>query len=167
MPGIDFFDTYSPVARLASFRMILALAARHDWDIEAFDFNSAYLNGELGENEEIYMEEPPGYEENGYDSVKRLQKALYGLKQAGRKWYEALARALTDFGFHVSTADPGVFTTRVEGHVLVLAAHVDDCIMTGSSPELISKFKEKLHGQYALTELGPVTSLLGIHITRD
>jgi len=67
--GINFYNTYSPVARLGSFRVILALAARFDWEIEAFDFNSAYLNGELGPDEEIYMEEAPGYKTPGGGTV--------------------------------------------------------------------------------------------------
>ena len=165
--GTDYYDTYSPVARLASFRMVLALAARHDWEIEAFDFNSAYLNGELGADEEIYMQEPPGYETGGGGSVKRLHKALYGLKQAGRKWYDALSQALTKLGFRTSSADPGVFTARVEKEILVLAVHVDDCILTGSSAKLISEYKQKLNEQYSLTDLGPVHWLLGIKVTRD
>ena len=168
IPGVDFYDTYSPVARLGSFRVILALAARLDWEIEAFDFTSAYLNGELGAGEEIYMEEPPGYEtSSGGQTVLRLKKAIYGLKQAGRKWYEALSRALADLGFRVSSADPGVFTARLGVDILVLAVHVDDCILTGSSAKLISEYKLKLNDRYALQDLGPVNSLLGIHITRD
>jgi hypothetical protein len=81
--GEDYFDTFSPVAKLSSFRTILALAACYDWEIESFDFNGAYLNGELGEDEEIYMQGPPGYEGQDQDTVKRLRKSLYGLKQAG------------------------------------------------------------------------------------
>ena len=164
--GIDYYDTYSPVARLASFRTVLALAARQDWDIEAFDFNSAYLNGTLDADEKIYMQEPPGYESDD-GSVKRLRKALYGLKQAGRKWYDALSLALTKLGFRVSSADPGVFTARVGTDILVLAAHVDDCILTGSSKDLITEYKGKLNEHYALTDLGPVHWLLGIKVTRD
>jgi len=80
--GIDYFVTFSPVAKLASFRLLLAIAARHDWDIESFDFNGAYLNGQLDANEEIYMYSPPGYDSNR-STVKRLRKSLYGLKQAG------------------------------------------------------------------------------------
>ena len=107
--GVDYLETFSPIAKLASFRTILAIAACHDWDIESFDFNGTYLNGTLGDGEEIYMQEPPRYETQGEISVKQLHKALYGLKQARRKWYEALSSALIDLGFHVSKADPGVF----------------------------------------------------------
>ena len=167
LKGVDYFDTYSPVARLASFRMILALAAQHDWEIDAFDFDSAYLNGKLNEDEEIYMEEPPGYQTSGGGYVKRLQKSLYGLKQAGRKWYDALSAVLTQLGFRVSNADLGVFTARIGDDILILAVHVDDCILTGSNKALIDEYKKKLHDQYSLTDLGPVDWLLGIKITRD
>jgi hypothetical protein len=164
--GVDYFTTYSPVAKLTSFRTLLAIAARYDWDIESFDFNGAYLNGELEDNEEIYMQSPPGYDSDAH-TVKYLRKSLYGLKQAGRRWYDTLARALTDLGFVISSADPGVFYTRVDEHLLVLAVHVDDCILTGSSPDLIAQYKTKLNACYALTDLGPIHWLLGIKITRD
>jgi len=166
--GQDYYDTFSPVAKLASFRAVLALAACNDWEIETFDFNSAYLNGELEEDEEIYMQPPPGYEgQGGEDIVLRLQKSLYGLKQAGRKWYDALARALADLGFCTTQADPGVFYLRNEGHICILVVHVDDCVFTGSSAELISDYKSKFNDRYALTDLGPISWLLGIKVTRD
>ena len=165
--GVDYFDTYSPVAKMASFRTILALAARHDWDIESFDFNGAYLNGTLNDDEEIYMQEPPGYETQGEPSVKRLHKSLYGLKQAGRKWYEALSHALADLGFRASAADPGVFIAKIDNHTLILAIHVDDCILTGSSPKLIADYKDKFNSRYTLTDLGPIHWFLGIKITRN
>ena len=143
------------------------MAARHDWDIESFDFNGAYLNGKLDDDEEIYMHEPPGYEGKGEHLVKRLHKSLYGLKQAGRKWYETLSRTLANLGFCVSTADPGVFLAKPSGHTLILAIHVDDCVFTGSSPDLISEYKSKFHACHALTDLGPIHWLLGIKISRD
>jgi len=149
-----------------SFHTILALAARHDWKVEAFDFNSAYLNGVLGDDEEIYMEEPPGYETGGY-KVKWLRKAIYGLKQAGQKWYDALSIALLKLGFWVTAADPSVFTAQVGTDLLILAVHVDDCILTGSSMSLIDEYKGKLNDEYVLTDLGPVHWLLGIKVTCD
>ena len=164
--GVDFFNTYSPVARLSSFRLILAIAARYDWEVESFDFVGAYLNGELDDNEEIYMDSPPGYS-NDADTVKRLLKALYGLKQAGRKWYIVLVRTLDGLDFKITYADPGVFFVHVGEHVLILAVHVDDCMFTGSSIKLIMLYKEKLNACYALTDLGPIHWLLGIKITRD
>ena len=111
--GVDYYDTYSPVVQLASFCLILAIATCNDWDIEAFDLNSAYLNGELDADEEIYMQELPGYETGGVGAAKRLLKVLYGLKQAGWKWYNVLHAAATDLGFCVTKVDPRVFITRI------------------------------------------------------
>jgi hypothetical protein len=163
--SINYYDTYSPVAHLASFHLILAIAAQNNWEVEAFDFNSAYLNGELNTDEEIYMQELLGYKTVTEDGVKKLLKALYGLKQAGHKWYDALDGALTDLGFHVARADPRVFITRIGDSILLLVVHIDDCTMTGSSAELIAIYKAKLHKWYALMDLGPVNWLLGIQIT--
>jgi hypothetical protein len=145
----------------------LGLAACFNWEIDSFNFNGAYLNSELDADEEIYMQEPPGYEGQGVDSVKHLRKLLYGLKQAGRKWYDTLVRALTDLGFQVTQADPGVFYMWRDHHILILVMHVDDCIMTGSSKTLIRVYKKKLHSRYELTDLRPVNWLLGIKITRN
>src|SRR6266446_4140937 len=160
--GINYFDTYSPVAKMASFRTILAMAACLDWDIESFDFNGAYLNATLDDDEELYMHEPPGYETQGEHMVKRLHKSLYGLKQAGRKWYDTLTRSLADLGFCISYADPGVFLAKLGRHTLILAIHIDNCILTGSSPELISQYSAELNDCYALTDLGSIHWPLGI-----
>jgi len=138
-----------------------------DWEVECFDFNSAYLNGELEDSEEIYMEQPPGYEEGGKDFVKRLRKALYGLKQAGRRWYDTFKRELADLGFRASAADPGVFYAQIRGNILIVAAHVDDCAMTGNSGRLITVYKAKLNDKFPLTDLRPIHSLLGIEVTHN
>ena len=162
---MDYLDTYSPVAKLASFQTILALAAHFDWEVKCFDFNSAYINGELEESEEIYMEQPPGYEKGGKDFVKRLRKALYRLKQVGRRWYDTFKRELADLGFQASTANPGVFYTQINSSILVIAVHVDDCVMTGHSSKLITVYKAKLNDKFPLTDLGPINSLLRIQVT--
>ena len=164
--SVDYFNTFSPVARLASFHVILTIAARNDWNIDTFDFNGAYLNGELSAEEDIYMQAPPGYDNQG-ESVKHLRKSLYGLKQAGRKWYDTLCHALTDLGFRVNAADPGVFSAWNNEHITILAIHIDDCMITGSSRDLISEYKRTLHSCYSLTDLGPIHWLLGIKVTRD
>ena len=78
---VDYNKTYAPVAHLASLCLILAIAAHHDWDINLFDFHSAFLNGKLDDDELIFMELPPGYDTQGYNLVARLCVALYGSKQ--------------------------------------------------------------------------------------
>lgn len=104
--GVD----YSPVARLASFRLLMAIAARNGWTLNNFDFDQAFLNSVLGEDEVIYIEQPPGYEtKNRRDWVYRLLKSLYGLKQGSKNWYDALHKALQELNFIRTEADHGVF----------------------------------------------------------
>ena len=112
------------------------------------------------------MQSPPGYSSDA-NSIKQLQKSLYGLKQAGRKWYDTLVCALKKLGFRTTHANLGVFYTRVDKHILILAVYVNDCIFTGSSNQLIVSYKEKLNSCYMLTDLGPLHWLLGIKITCD
>jgi len=164
--GLDYFNTYSPVARLTSIHLILAIAVWYDWEIESFDFVGAYLNGELEDNEEIYMQSPPGYDSDPR-TVKRLQKSLYGLKQAGCKWYDTLMHMLTKLGFFIIYTDPGAFYACMGKNILILAVHVNDCILTGNSSKLIMHYKRKLNNCHALTDLGLVHWLLDVQIIRN
>ncbi|KAL8103447.1 hypothetical protein AgCh_027868 [Apium graveolens] len=91
--GIDYDETFTPVARLEAIRIFLAYAAHKKFTVFQMDVKSAFLNGEL--EEEVYVEQPPGFVDSKYpDYVYRLDKALYGLKQAPRAWYETLAQFL-------------------------------------------------------------------------
>ena len=97
--GIDYYETYAPVARLTSFRLMLALAARNGWAVDSFDFDQAYLNSKLADDDIVYVEQPPDYETKDRKGwVLRLMKLLYGLKQAAKNWYEALYKALMELG---------------------------------------------------------------------
>lgn len=166
--GVDYYDTWAPVAKFASIRLLLAIAAQNGWPIDMFDFHSAFLNGQLGPDEEIFMEQPLGYEEaDRRNYVYKLFKSIYGLKQAGRKWYDALCQALADLGFKKSEADPAVFYIHQGTNIIILACHVDDCTIAGSSQELVQSYKEKLKNKYSLTDLGAANWLLGVKITRD
>jgi hypothetical protein len=150
--------------KLASIQTILVFVVRYDWDIKTFNFIGAYLNGELSNNEDIYMQALPSYEHED-EHVKYLKKSLYGLKQAGRRWYDTLSSALTKISFCISKANLGIFYLRVQCDILILAVHVNNCILTGSSSQLIIDYKKKINAQYLLTDLGPIHWLLGIKIT--
>ena len=164
--GIDYYETYAPVARLTSFRLMLALAARKGWAVDNFDFDQAYLNSKLDDDEVVYVEQPPGYEtKDRREWVMRLLKSLYGLKQAGKNWYAALYKALTELGFTRCEADHGVFYKEVGKDIIIFLVHVDDGMVTGSDVKLIRKFKEDMNAKYKLTDLGAVNWLLGIKIT--
>ena len=96
--GIDFDETFAPVARLEAIRMFLAYAANKDFKVYQMDVKSAFLNGEL--KEEVYVEQPPGFEDKlSGEKVYKLSKALYGLKQAPRAWYDTLSEFLIKHGF--------------------------------------------------------------------
>lgn len=165
--GVDYYETYAPVARLASLRLILAVAARQDWDVDVFDFHSAFLNGKLDADEEIYMELPPGADIGGKDKVAKLRVALYGSKQGALKWYKRLCGELAELGFERMESDWGVFTAHIGEDLLILAAHVDDCTITGSSKELIKAFKAEIASRFRITDLGPISWLLGMKVTRN
>jgi hypothetical protein len=109
--GLDFEETFAPVARLESIRILLAYAAHHSFRLFQMDVKSAFLNGPI--KEEVYMEQPPGFEDDRYsDHVCKLSKALYGLKQAPRAWYECLRDFLIANSFKVGKADP-IFSLRL------------------------------------------------------
>ena len=132
--GVDYYETYSPVARLASFRLLMAIAARNSWALDNFDFDQAFLNSILGEDEVIYLKQPPGYERKDREQwVYRLLKSLYGLKQGSKNWYDALHKALLELGFTRSEADHGVFFKRIGKDIIILAIHVDDGMVTGNN----------------------------------
>ena len=108
--SIDYYDTWAPVAKLASIHLLLAIAAQNRWPVDIFNFHSAFLNGELNSDEEVFMEQPHEYEEADQKKcVIRLFKSIYGLKQAGQKWYDVICRTLTDLGFEIQGQPCSVF----------------------------------------------------------
>jgi hypothetical protein len=114
------------------------------------------------------MEQPPSYEES--DPRKhcvRLDKLIYGLKQAGCKWYKIVYCTLTDIGFRKSEADPAVFYIHSSTHIIILAIHVNNCTITGSSTTLLCDVKSKIKAKYEFTDLGAINWLLSIKITQD
>jgi hypothetical protein len=165
--GVDYTETFAPVAKMSSLRTVLAIAAQRNWPIEVFDFNGAYLNGILDDTEEIYMEQPPEYESGPPGSVLRLRKTLYGLKQSGRTWYETMRRAFGDLDLKRAESDFGVFYFRKGPHIIILAIHVDDCTITGTSQSLLDDYKRRINAVFTMTDLGPISWLLGIEVKRD
>src|SRR6187397_2155191 len=112
--GLDFDESYAPVARLDAIRLFLAFAAHNDIKVYQMDVQIAFLNGELAE--EVYVEQPPGFEVSTKNRmVYMLQKALYGLKHAPRAWYDTLAKYLLENGFMKGDVDKTLFTLNHEG----------------------------------------------------
>ena len=167
--GIDYDETYVPVARLVSLRTVLAIAAHNNWDIEVFDFHSAFLNGKLGDGEDIYMELPEGYTTSVdlVHPVAKLNIMLYGSKQGALRWYQELSSTLDELRLKCVHTDWGIFYGWIGHDILVLASHVDNCTVTGSSPKLIHSFKAEIRLHYKITDLGPISWLLGMKVARN
>ena len=114
VPGVDYFDTFAPVAKLASIRAALAVAAVNNMEMHQIDIKSAYLNGKLTPNEQIYMAQPPGYHApNSTGKVCHLIKTLYSLKQSSRRWYQRLIQIMELLKFQRSDVDQAVFTVEL------------------------------------------------------
>ena len=162
--GIDFFETFSPVARSETVRIILALAAHKKWDVFQFDVQSAFLNGEL--DQEVYVEQPQGFVVGGMENkVYKLKKALYGLKQAPRAWYSRIDIFLHQNGFHRSKSEPTLYLKMQElEEMLIVCIYVDDIIYTGSSKKLIENFKELMMKEFEMSDLGLLHYFLGLEV---
>jgi transposase InsO family protein len=167
--GVDYFDTYAPVARLPSSRTIIAMANRLGLELHQVDIKGAYLNGELTADEVLYMRNPPGYPEDASGRVLRLRKSLYRLKQAGRRWYQKFTQILASLGFAQCKVDQAVFYKHSKSPqvFIVIAMHVDDCTIAANSATAVDAFKAGLRKHVEVTDLGELHWMLGIEVKRD
>ena len=170
LEGLDCLDTFSPVAKLGTFRILLSLAAAKNWSIQQLDISNAFLNGDL--DEEIYMTIPQGYTEltgRSYppNSVCRLHKSLYGLKQASRQWNHKLTSVIAAAGFNQAPSDHSLFVRQSSSSFLVALVYVDDILIMGDSDAAIDEFKTSLKTAFKLRDLGPAKYFLGFEIARN
>jgi hypothetical protein len=162
--GLDYDETFSPVAKLTSVRVVLAVAANKEWILWQMDVKNAFLHGEL--DQEIYMDQPMGFQNQSHPNyVCKLRKALYGLKQAPRAWYGKIAEFLTKSGFSVSHADSSLFVKANGEKLAILLVYVDDIIITGNDVEEICQTKENLSVRFEMKELGQLNHFLGLEIS--
>ena len=161
--GLDFDETFSPVVKPPTVRIVLSLAAQHQWSLRQLDISNAFLHGFL--KEDVYMIQPPGFVDPTHpDHVCKLQKSLYGLKQAPRAWFERFTSHLLTIGFVASTADPSLFVLRTGSTVLYLLLYVDDIILTGNSSSAVTSLITQLAHTFELKDLGPLRFFLGLQI---
>ncbi|KAM1012444.1 hypothetical protein ACFX15_041792 [Malus domestica] len=163
-PGLDYNETFAPVARLDTIRTLIALAAHRSWKIFQLDVKSAFLNGIL--QEEVYVDQPEGFVINGKeDKVYKLHKALYGLKQAPRTWYGEIDSYFTKCGFEKSLSEATLYTkTRGEKDILIVSIYVDDIVYTGNNQDMLDEFKEDMKEKYEMSDLGLLHHFLGIGV---
>ena len=164
--GVDFAETFAPVAKFTSIRVLLAIAAAEDLELHQLDVDTAFLNGDL--KEEIYMKQPLGFEEPGREHlVCRLKKSLYGLKQASRSWYEKIDGVFGELGLRSSGADHSIYYKLDATTKVYVALYVDDLIIATNSPSELNKLKHGLAERFAMKDLGELHFFLGIHIERN
>ena len=160
--GLDYNETFASVVKPMSYKAILAIAAAMDWDIEQMDVKTAFLYGQV--EEEIFVEQPKGYNKGNEDKVCRLNKALYGLKQSPRVWYNTFASFIKTLGFDTLDADSSVF---ISPSGTMVALYVDDLLITGPNKQDIYGVKKALNSHFHMTDLGPCCYWLGMSITRN
>uniref|UniRef100_A0A2N9F358 Uncharacterized protein n=1 Tax=Fagus sylvatica TaxID=28930 RepID=A0A2N9F358_FAGSY len=164
--GVDYLETFSPVARLNSVRILLSFAVSHSWPLYQLDIKNAFLHGDL--KEEVYMDQPPGYVVAGSEHlVCRLQKTLYGLKQSPRAWFDRFSAVVLGYGFQRSTSDHSVFVRHSSNGTIVLIVYVDDIIISGSDSTDIADLKTYLSKHFHTKDLGALRYFLGIEVARS
>uniref|UniRef100_A0A2N9FVX2 Integrase catalytic domain-containing protein n=1 Tax=Fagus sylvatica TaxID=28930 RepID=A0A2N9FVX2_FAGSY len=164
--GVDFDETFSPVIKPPTVRMVLSLAVSLNWPLRQLDVSNAFLHGIL--KEEVYMSQPQGYIDPQHPHyVCKLHKSIYGLKQAPRAWFERFTGQLLQFGFAASTADSSLFIYRTKTTIAYLLLYVDDIVLTSNTPTFLDHLIHHLRLVFDLKDLGPLNYFLGIQVTRD
>lgn len=163
--GLDYDETFSPVVRHSTVRVILALAAMNNWELRQLDVKNAFLHGDL--KEEVYMAQPQGFVDSEHpDHVCLLRKSLYGLKQAPRAWHEKFTSFLPSLGFVFSHSDPSLFIRHTSNGMVALLLYVDDIVITGSDNSGIHEVIAELSMVFDMKDLGPLSYFLGLEVTR-
>ncbi|KAG3122720.1 Retrovirus-related Pol polyprotein from transposon TNT 1-94 [Phytophthora cactorum] len=160
--GIDYTETFSPVVKYVTLRMIIAIAKYFGWPLDQLDVVTAFLYGIM--KELVFCAVPEGVDLDGDFDCLELVKAIYGLKQASRVWNETFDEFVCSIGFQVSAFDPCLYIKVVDGHCVLVLVYVDDVLITGSSPELISRTKTDLKTRFEMTDSGKCAFVLGIEL---
>ena len=163
--GIDYTETFAPVAKMVTVRAFLAIAAAKNWELHQMDVHNAFLHGDL--EEEVYMKLPPGFTSSQPNMVCRLRKSLYGLKQAPRCWFAKLVSALKGYGFLQSYSDYSLFTFTKGSVQINVLVYVDDLIVAGNDSSALKAFKAYLCACFKMKDLGPLKYFLGIEVARS
>lgn len=163
--GIDYFDTYAPVARLTSIRVLLDLASINDLYVHQMDVKTAFLNGDL--DEEVYMKQPEGFVLPGNEKkVCKLVKSLYGLKQAPKQWHEKFDSAILKSGFTHNSADRCIYSKFTKDYCVIVCLYVDDMLIIGTNMKGIDETKAYLSSCFQMKDLNEVDTILGIKVKK-
>nr|GEU61474.1 retrovirus-related Pol polyprotein from transposon TNT 1-94 [Tanacetum cinerariifolium] len=161
--GVDFEESFAPVARLEAVRLFIAYATHKSFTVYQMDVKTTFLYGPL--KEEVYVNQPDGFVDLYHpDKVYRLKKALYGLKQAPRAWYDELSNFMGSKGFSKVSINPTLFITKHRGDILLVQIYVDDIIFGSTNPKLSKQFEKLMHSKFEMSMMGEMKFFLGIPI---
>nr|GEX86844.1 retrovirus-related Pol polyprotein from transposon TNT 1-94 [Tanacetum cinerariifolium] len=164
--GIDFKESFAPVARIEAIRIFISNAASKNMTIYQMDVKTTFLNGEL--KEEVYVSQPEGFvDPNHLTHVYRLKKALYGLKQAPREWYDTLSRFFLDNKFAKGAVDPTLFTRKTGKHILLVQIYVDDIISASTDPRACDIFSNKMSLKFQISMMEQMSFFLGLQVSQS
>ena len=172
--GVDYDETFAPVARLKTLRMMLSIVCDNNLECENMDVDTAFLYGQKqADDPEVYVRIPDGFpmpnrrHSNGRELVGRLKRHVYGLKQAPRTWFRTLSEHLVSIGFKPCIHDPCLFTRRSEGRLAYIFVYVDDLVIATNTVKEMRMVKLELSNKWSMKDLGPIESILGIRVIRD
>ncbi|KAJ9536815.1 hypothetical protein OSB04_un000039 [Centaurea solstitialis] len=161
--GIDYDETFAPVARIEAIRIFLAYAAHKNFTVYQMDVKTAFLNGEL--KEEVYVSQPEGFVDRTKPThVYILDKALYGLKQAPRAWYDHLSNALLENGFYKGKIDPTLFIKNEGDDILLVQIYVDDIIFGSTNSDMCTWFSDLMTTRFEMSMLRELSFFLGLQV---
>ncbi|GKC38293.1 retrovirus-related pol polyprotein from transposon TNT 1-94 [Tanacetum coccineum] len=164
--GIDFEESFAPVARIEAIRIFITNAASKNMTIYQMDVKTAFLNGDL--KEEVYVSQPEGFVDLGFPThVYCLKKALYGLKQAHRAWYDTLSRFLLDNNFSKGAVDLTLFTWTTGKHILLVQIYVDDIIFASTDPKACDIFSNEMSSKFQMSMMGQMSFFLGLQVSQN
>uniref|UniRef100_A0A151UDE9 Copia protein n=1 Tax=Cajanus cajan TaxID=3821 RepID=A0A151UDE9_CAJCA len=161
--GIDYDETFTPVARIEAIRLLLAYASIMNFKLYQMDVKSAFLNGFI--QEEVYVEQPPGFVDFRYPNhVYKVKKALYGLKQAPRSWYDRLSKFLIENDYVRGKVDNTFFVKKFKNDTMYVQIYVDDIVFGSTNLSLCKEFAKTMQGEFEMSMMGELTFFLGLQI---
>jgi hypothetical protein len=159
--GLDFDETFAPVARLEAIKILLAYACSRNIKLYQMDFKSGFLNGKISEL--VCVEQPPGFEDpTRPNHVYKLSKALYGLKQDPRAWYERLRGFLLSKGFKIGKVDTTLFTKKIGNDIFICQIYVDDIIFGSTNEDFCKEFGEMMSREFEMSMIGELSFFIGL-----
>ncbi|XP_073260909.1 uncharacterized protein [Populus alba] len=163
--GIDFFDTFSPVAKITTVRVLLTIVVANNWFLHQLDVDNAFLHRDL--HEKVYMQLPPGYSNHNDPRVCKLKKSIYGLKQASRQWFSKLSASLLHFGFLQAKSDSSLFIKQSKTTLIAILIYVDDVLIASNDLTALTIVKNYLLRIFPIKDLGHLKYFLGIEVARS